>query len=94
LKETVIAKHYQLQKLVDGCSLLGYTPEAPTLDQGFFLPLEFFSLCFSCVFCLWSEKGRLAVSIPQRKMEVCICLSGDYSIFMCILQAAYVFCSV
>jgi hypothetical protein len=35
LKETVVAKHYQLQKLVDVCNLLGYTPEAPTLYQGF-----------------------------------------------------------
>jgi len=33
----------------------------------FFLPLEFFPLCFSCGFYLWNEKGRFAVSIHQRK---------------------------
>jgi hypothetical protein len=91
LKETVIAKHCRIQKLVDGCSLLGYTPEAPALDQGFFPSPRIFPLCFSCGFCLWNEKGRFTVSIRQRKMEVCVCLSQDYSIFMWIQCAAYVF---
>jgi hypothetical protein len=94
LKETVVAKHCRIQKLVDGCSLSDYTPELLPWIKGFFLTLEFFPLCFSCGLCLWNEKGRFAVSIPQRKMEVCIFLSQDYSILMWIPCAAYVFCSV